>query len=116
MQIDLGGLNFKLTPSITRHIERRVHLALGWASDWINGVMVRVGDINGPRGGVDKRCRMVLWLHNRQTITVQADHADLYAAVDAASAKLRRILPRRLARRRTLHREYANRRLWNAMV
>lgn len=116
MQIDIGGTNIKLTPSLTGHIERRVHLALEWASEWITGVMVRVSDINGPRGGADKRCRMVLWLHNRQTLTVQTVNADLYAAVDEASSKLRRILTRRLARRRTLHREYANRRLWHAVV
>ena len=51
--------------------------------------IVRLWDINGTRGGVDKACRVVVWLRGRGTIVVEAVDRDLYAAIDAAAAKLR---------------------------
>ncbi len=114
MQIDACGLNFNLTTAIERHIEGRVKLAVGRASRSIRGVMVRLRDINGKRGGEDKSCRMVAWLHGRGTVVVEAVSRDLYAAVDAAAMKLKEAVRRQLRRRRTLRREYAQRRLRQA--
>lgn len=111
MQIDVCGLSFKLTGAIEHHVEGRVKLALGPASESVNGVMVRLRDTNGARGGVDKGCRVVVWLRGRGAVVVDTVAPDLYAAVDAAAAKLREAVRRQLRRRRTLRREYANRRL-----
>jgi ribosome-associated translation inhibitor RaiA len=105
MHIDICGLNFRLTDAIARHIQRRVRLALGWASDSVAGAMVRVGDTNGHRGGVDKCCHIVVWLRSRRTLSGRAVDRDLYAAVDGAAARLRRSLRKELGRRRTLERE-----------
>jgi ribosome-associated translation inhibitor RaiA len=70
--------------------------------------MVRLRDVNGPRGGVDMGCRVVVWLRGRKAVIVDAVDRDLYAAVDLAAAKLREAVRRRLKRRRTLGRQYAH--------
>jgi ribosome-associated translation inhibitor RaiA len=49
-------------------------------------------------------------VRGRGTVVVEAVDRDLYAAIDAAAAKLGQALRRRLRRRRTLRREYARRR------
>src|SRR5688572_19150419 len=110
--MDVCALNFKLTTAIERHVKDRIRLALGVAgvAAAVAGAMVRLRDINGDRGGVDKACRIVVWLRGRGAIVVEAVDRVLYAAIDAAAARLREAARRRLRRRRTLRREYAARR------
>jgi ribosomal subunit interface protein len=109
MFLNASGVNFRLTPAIERHVEQRVGGAVSSAAGSVQDVSVRLRDTNGPRGGVDKACRIVAWLRNRVTVVVEAVHGDLYAAIDAASAKLKEAVRRRTKRQRTLHREYAAR-------
>lgn len=111
MRMDICGLSFKLTEAIVRHIEGRIRLSLGTASDRINAVSVRLADINGSRGGIDRRCRIVVWLRDLGTIVVAAIDPDLYAAVDEAASRAKEAVWRHIKRRRTLRREYANRHL-----
>ena len=108
--MDLTASNFKVTDAIRRHVNRRVKAAIGRASGSVTGTMVRLRDVNGPRGGIDKACRVVIWLRGRGTVVVEAVDRDLYAAVDAAAAKLAKALRRHMRRRRTLRRLHARRR------
>ena len=61
-------------------------------------VAVRLSDINGPRGGVDKRCSIQLTCARQGTLAVEERARTYYAAVDAAVATLRRALSRSLER------------------
>lgn len=111
MRITVCGLGFELTDAIVRHVEGRIKLSLATASDRISAVSVRLADINGSRGGIDKRCRIVIWLRYLRTIVVEAVDPDLYTAVDAAASRAKESVWRHIKRRRTLRREYANRSL-----
>ena len=42
------------------HIKRRIGFALARLSDELTSVLIRLDDLNGPRGGIDKRCRVLL--------------------------------------------------------
>lgn len=46
--------------ALRAHIERRIGFALARFSDGLGSVLVRLDDLNGPRGGIDKRCRVLL--------------------------------------------------------
>lgn len=106
MRVSICGLRFRLTDAIVRHAEDCIEAALGSASGRIDQVTVRLDDLNGPRGGRDKRCRIVLWLRRTGVIVAQAVHKDLYAAVEQAAAKAKDMVCRHRTRRRTLHRTY----------
>lgn len=112
--MDIHAQPFKLTDALERHVTQRVEHAIGTASVSVRGVMVRLLGVNGARGGVDKTCRIVVWLRRGAPVIVEAVDRDLYTAIDVAAVKLRIALGRRLSRRRTLRREHANRplRLW----
>jgi putative sigma-54 modulation protein len=108
MRLSISGLSFRLTRAIAHHVENRINLALGTASDRVDAVSVHLADINGNRGGADKRCQIVVWIRNLRTVVVDAVDLDLYAAVDAAARKARRSVWRHLKRRTTLRREYVS--------
>jgi len=42
------------------HIKRRLGFALARVSEEMSSVFIRLDDLNGPRGGIDKRCRVLL--------------------------------------------------------
>lgn len=64
-------------------------------------VQVRLADVNGPKGGVDKRCAVLVTAPGLNTIRVQAHANDYYTAIHAAAASLRRVLSRSLERLKT---------------
>lgn len=110
MHIDICGISFALTPAIAGHVKRRVETALApVATTPVRGVMARLRDINGPRGGVDKGCRLVAWLDGRKPVVADAIDRDLYVAVELAAGKLRENVWRLLRRGRALRREERSR-------
>ena len=99
MPIDTRAIDFALTDAIQRHVESRVEAALGAVARWVVGVTARLEDINADRGGIDKRCRLVAALRRHGVVVAEATHADLYAAVDEAAARIRRSATRAVTRR-----------------
>ncbi len=64
-------------------------------------IVVRLVDLNGPKGGVDKRCRIAAELSARVPgVLVEATDADAYVAVSQAAARLDERVTRALARRK----------------
>ena len=58
MKIEIQALNFSLTRAMRMYIERRLGFALSRGYRHVNRILVRLSDINGPRGGNDKRCHL----------------------------------------------------------
>ncbi len=94
MLIDTRAMGFTLTPAIVRHVEARMERALGAYARWVFKVTVRLDDINSDRGGVDKRCSVVVALRRHGVEVAEATDSDLYAAIDAAAERIRRSVGR----------------------
>lgn len=62
---------------------------------------VQLSDVNGPRGGVDKQCRVELRTDSAGTVVVTAVARDWQAALDTALARSARTLVRVWRRGRT---------------
>ena len=101
MRTEITGLSFELTEPIVTHVRGQLAVALTPASIQIRRAAVRLRDQNGPRGGEDKSCRIIVWLPPRTAVAVEAVDRDLYAAVVRAAKKLREAVRRRLTRRRS---------------
>ena len=99
MLIDTRAMGFALTDAILRHVEARVGAALGPFARRVLKVTVRLDDVNGDRGGIDKRCSIVVALRRHGVAIAEATHADLYAAVDEAARRVRRPVIRAAKRR-----------------
>ena len=104
MIISIQARGFELTEGLRAHTERRIRFALGWARFDVQAVSVRLSDINGPRGGRDKRCLIRIPLTSGQEVVVEDLDDDLYVAIDRAAGRCEQTLVRRLSRARE-HRE-----------
>ena len=81
-------------------IRQKLDRRLGKFADSIERVSVRVKDVNGPRGGVDKVCRIKVVLSNLPSMVFEAQDATLDVAVGSALAGTERAVRRTLNRRR----------------
>lgn len=98
MVIDTRALGFALTDSIQAHVESRIKTALGPFKDRLLGVTVRLDDVNAGRGGIDKRCSVVVSIPRHAAVMTEATRANLYTAIDEAVIRVRRSIKRTLKR------------------
>lgn len=102
MQIDIQSRSFSLTKALLTYTEQRLLFSMSYWSDHIDAVIVRLSDINGPRGGADKRCHVQIVIQGLPDIVVEDTECDLYAAIDRAMDRARRTVARKLDRQQTL--------------
>lgn len=100
MNIDIQALGFPITPALEMHAKRRLRFGLTRHSDRIKLVVVRMGDQNGPRGGVDKFCRIRVYLADAPMAIVVDIGTDLYAVIDRTADRVGRAVVRHLDRSR----------------
>jgi putative sigma-54 modulation protein len=100
MKIEIKTRGFSVTPGLRSSIERRLEFALDRYEDRIAWVRVTVGDVNGPKGGEDKSCRVEIQLRNGRRVAATALRGDAYAAIGAAAHAAGRGVARTLRRER----------------
>jgi putative sigma-54 modulation protein len=78
MRMTIQANGFEMTGALRAYTQQRLATALGWARAHMHKLIVSLSDINGPRGGVDKRCKIQVHLGNMGTAayTAAADGAD----------------------------------------
>ena len=67
----------------------------------IERTSVRLQDVNGPRGGIDKRCQVKVVLRGLPSVYVDERHRSVQAAMDGALARADHAVRQALQRRRT---------------
>jgi putative sigma-54 modulation protein len=103
MHIDIQARGFELTDGLREHTMRRLSFATDWARDEVRRVTVRLSDINGPRGGEDKRCLIQIPLAGKTDIVIDELDSDLYVAIDKAIGRIERVLAKQIERAREHH-------------
>ena len=103
MKLELTAHSIELTPDFRESVGRRIHFALGRFADRIKSVSVRVADVNGPRGGIDKCCIVRIYAGLRRTVVIREQRSDVHAAVAVAAERAGRSMTRQLQ----LHRQAA---------
>lgn len=100
MHIVLHTSRLTVSNSTKLHLERRLGFALGRFADVISAIDVRLEDVNGPRGGIDKMCRIRVNVPGAATpVIVEVIDEELRTAIDIASDRVGRTFSRRLDRR-----------------
>ena len=94
MKTNIQAQGFALTEPIRAYTELRLVYAVSFASQIIRRVTVRLSDINGPRGGNDKKCQLVFTLQGLPDIVIQDTESNLYVAIDRAVDRASRAVAR----------------------
>lgn len=97
MHIATLARGFTLTEALKEHINKRLGFTFSHAASRVRRVHVRLSDLNGPRGGVDKRCLVEVHLDKLPVVVVQDVQSDMYTAIDRASVRAARTVMRHLA-------------------
>ena len=101
MELQVRGHGRPITPSLIDHTRRRVRYALDRFAPELRRVDVRLSDLNGPRGGVDQRCRVSLILeHSGPEIVAEDTDESMEVAIDRATKRVARRMSRFHSRRR----------------
>lgn len=100
MKIDIHSRGFTLTNAQRDYLTKRLAYGLTSCDATIGRVIVRLSDINGPRGGEDKRCHIEVRLRGMPDVVIGDTETELHMAIDRATERAGRSLVRRLERRR----------------
>jgi putative sigma-54 modulation protein len=99
MRLDIRADRHMSAAFLRAYIERHLH-AFERQTGRVMKVSVEVGDANGPRGGVDKYCRISAELAGLSSVFVEAVDADAQLAVDVALRRIERAVTRAMLRAR----------------
>jgi putative sigma-54 modulation protein len=100
MKLLVVGERTSVSQGLHDFITRRLHFVLGRFAPEVERVTARVEDVNGPRGGMDQRCRMEVKLRGLENVFSEARAEDMEAAVAFAAESLGRGVARAVERRR----------------
>ena len=98
MQFEIRGRGLSISLGLQDYIKRRLRFALDHFRKRIRQVHVTLGDLNGPRGGIDKYCKLAISLDRSSTIVVESQASNGYVAIDYVADKAATYIGRRLKR------------------
>lgn len=79
---------------LEQHVRTRLFFALERFASRITDLVVRLDDVNGPRGGRDIRCRIDVRLRGTRKLQVESRAGDAAEAVDRAAGRAKRTVSR----------------------
>ncbi len=100
MRLEIRCPHLEIDSELRAYVERKLLFALGRYRMLIRRVTVLVADLNGPRGGIDKRCRIVVRLIRSGEVFVEDVDSDLGVVMDRAVDRVGLSVSRELERRR----------------
>ena len=97
MKMRLTAQGVEVSAELKEFIERRIHFGLGRFKGKIKSLSVRLADINGPRGGIDKCCDIRVDAGLSQEVIVSERQETMFAAVALAMDRVERAVKRQIA-------------------
>ncbi len=98
MEIKVLDGSIKTSEAQYAYIVDKVGAAMARLQDVSCTVDVRLTDLNGPKGGIDKQVSIAVTPPGHSMLRVEETAVDYYAAIDAASATMKRLLAKTLER------------------
>ena len=99
MRISIRAKGVENNDALQERVRRRAAFALSRFGDVVQDVDVLLEDVNGPRGGVDQRCRFLVSLRRGDSpVICETIHADINAAIDISGDRVGRTVARAMER------------------
>ena len=97
MLVHIQSRHFSLAAALSKYVKTKLQVMMGRYGAKIISLNVRLFDINGPKGGEDKCCKIIVKINGTSSIVVQETAADLYDAINTCSRRARRAVKRQLS-------------------
>lgn len=104
MQVQVHGQGLEINDRLRTFVEGRVQEDLQHLAERLTRVEIHLRDINGKKGGVDKRCTCEARPRGLDPIVAEHDAAEVTEAVQGALGKLQRALQHRFEKQRDTQR------------
>jgi len=101
MKIDIQARQLPMTRSLNHYTDRRIRFALTRFEERIQRVSMWLTDVNGPKGGKDKHCRLHVVLAGNANVIIEDIHENLYVAINRAIERAGHSLVRKLDRQQS---------------
>ena len=102
MQLDIRRQGIEINDEAKGRLLRRLDFALGRLGQHVTRVWVHLADQNGLRGGIGKRCRILVRLQHLPDVLVEDHDSDLHVLIDRTANRAGLAARRELSRRMTL--------------
>jgi putative sigma-54 modulation protein len=100
MRLYFHSKNVRLSEEWQDYLHARLAFALARFDHRILDITASLTDLNGPKGGVDKQCRLLVRLHPRGKVTIEQSASDFVAGIALAANRASYAVSRALKRRR----------------
>ncbi len=105
MRLYINDKNSLLGNTAVSRIESRTRLAFDKFRNDVRAIVITVEDINGPRGGIDRVCKVLVKLRSRKELFVSDKNSSVSSvvssAIDRVTRAVRKTVDRRTNRTRT---------------
>ncbi|QEG21573.1 HPF/RaiA family ribosome-associated protein [Mariniblastus fucicola] len=99
MNITFNNKQGKLGKTAVANVADKIGAVFSKFEADIVSVEVCVKDVNGPRGGVDKRCRLLIRLRRMKDVVASVQEDSVSRAISRAVRRAERAIKRKVQRR-----------------
>ena len=101
MKVLMRGIHLSLTDSLRDYANRHLVEPISrYMEDEASEIEIALVDINGPKGGVDKECRVTVRIAGMSAIHVTETAETLFQAIDGMRDRLENTIKRSVEKRR----------------
>ena len=98
MNIQIVDRNVGITQNQRDHIDRCLQFAFDRFSTHVNAIDISLTDVNGPKGGEDVQCRMMISLHGTGELIVEGKGDSVESVVADTTDRAALAVSRRIDR------------------
>jgi putative sigma-54 modulation protein len=104
MRLTILAPQLSATDRVRNYVDQRVRNALVHVENRVDSVQIRLEDLNGPKGGIDKRCQVYANCGRLGVVRTEARDDDLRLAIDTAIDRAKSAVQNAVDKRMTLRR------------
>ncbi|MCB9556944.1 MAG: hypothetical protein H6707_12630 [Deltaproteobacteria bacterium] len=101
MKVEIRFRNVERSEQLAQFAERQASAAFDRFAPVVSRVVVRIADVNGPKGGEDKVCRVLVKTHGFGSLIVRQRDQTVGGALAVAFGRASRTLGGMIERKRT---------------
>lgn len=94
MKLKVSSQNIPISEAVSALIERQIGYALGRFESRIREVSVRLSDLNGPKGGIDKHCKIMVKFRTGGSVMAEVTDVEFEPVVHRSVDRIARRVQR----------------------